>query len=242
MKRTDQITARPSPGTQVKDMTGQRFERLEVVGYAGTNQHRAALWLCRCTGPDCDGRQVTVPGRDLRKGNTRSCGCLSRESTADRSRTHGLHGHPIYQVWQGMISRCHNPRHRSFPRYGGRGITVCPQWRNSFEAFHRDVITGYERGLQLDRINNDGNYEPGNVRWVTRPENGRNTRRNEVVDFGGQSRCITEWAELLGLSYYALRNRLRRNWPVERALTEGADPARIASVLGNETTVSEVTR
>ncbi len=181
----------PSPGVQVKDLTGQRFERLEVLGYAGTNQHRAALWLCRCTGPDCGGREITVPGNSLSKGNTRSCGCLSRESTADRSRIHGLHGHPLYKVWQGMITRCHSPNHKAFARYGARGITVCPRWRGSFEAFYQDVSDGYAPGLQLDRIDNDGNYEPGNVRWATDKEQRANTSPGLTV--GGRTPRLPWW-------------------------------------------------
>ncbi|MFM9656805.1 hypothetical protein [Streptomyces scabiei] len=143
-------------------------------------------------------------------------------------------GHPLYTVWRSMISRCHRPGHKAFARYGGRGIAVCPQWRHSFEAFHRDVIKGYEQGLQLDRIDNDGNYEPGNVRWVTRSENGRNTRHNRMIEFGGQSRCITEWAETLGLSVSALNSRIRSGWSVDRTLTEGADPARVAAALAEQ--------
>lgn len=220
-----------SSSTQAKDIAGQVFGRLEVLRYVGTNRHRAALWLCRCTGPSCDGRELTVPGTGLRSGNTRSCGCLSREASADRSRIHGLHKHPLYTVWQGMITRCHNPHHRAFARYGARGISVCPQWRESFETFYQDVSDGYAAGLQLDRINNNGNYEPGNVRWATASQNNRNTRRNNVVEFAGQRRCVTDWAEVLDLSYDALRNRLRRGWPIERALTEGVNPDRLTRVL-----------
>ncbi|KOU50559.1 hypothetical protein ADK55_18630 [Streptomyces sp. WM4235] len=222
-----------SPGAQVKDITGQTFGRLEVLSYVGKDRHSNALWLCRCGGPTCDGREITVAGTDLRRGNTRSCGCLSRESTAARNSIHGLHGHPLYQVWQGMIARCHNSNHKAFARYGGRGIAVCNQWRESFETFHQDVIEGYRSGLQLDRVDNNRGYEPGNTRWATPAQNSRNTRRNNVVEFAGHSRCVTEWAELLGLSRDALRNRLRRDWPIERALTEGVAPDRLAQALGD---------
>ena len=219
---------------RVKNLTGMMFGRLEVIAYAGIDKHRTAKWVCRCTGPHCAGKQVIVLGTRLRKGHTRSCGCLSSEMSAERARdrltTHGLSGHPLFNVWAKMIARCTNPKSRGYADYGGRGITVCEAWLGSFEAFYRDMSPGYEPGLQMDRRDNDGPYAPSNCRWVTRSQNGRNKRNSRIVEFAGQRRCVAEWAELLGMSPTTLRNRLDSGWPVARALTEAVAPACLAEL------------
>lgn len=222
---------------QVKNLTGQRFGRLEVIAYAGNDKRSNSMWVCRCTGEDCGGRQVTVLGYSLRVGDTNSCGCLKREQAAERARakntTHGLRSHPLYDVWYSMIARCTNPRKRYYADYGGRGITVCPAWLGSesgLAQFIADMSPGYEPGLQLDRRDNDGPYSPSNCRWVTASQNNRNTRRNRIIEYAGQSRDLAEWTELLGLARTTIHNRLNRGWPVARALTEGIDPERLAEL------------
>lgn len=222
---------------RVKDLTGQRFGRLEVIAYAGNDKRGKSMWLCRCTGEDCGGRQVTVLGYSLRGGDTNSCGCLKRGQSAQMVRAmntkHGLCGHPLYGVWRGMIARCTNPRHKYYANYGGRGIAVCPAWLGSeagLAQFIADMAPAHEPGLQLDRIDNDGPYSPSNCRWVTKSENNRNTRRNRVIGYAGQSRCISEWTEALGLGPAAISNRLNRGWPVARALTEGVAPERLTEL------------
>jgi len=114
-------------------------------------------------------------GQNLRTGSAKSCGCLMRESRARRARTHGMVGTPIYYVWDAMIQRCTNPKHPSWANYGGRGITVCERWLK-FENFLAGVGKRPREGLSIDRKNNDGHYEPGNVRWATRTEQNNNRR------------------------------------------------------------------
>ena len=132
-------------------------------------------WLCKC---EC-GVEVVVLGASLRSGNTASCGCLHKESITKIKTTHGLCKHPLYIVWKNMRIRCTSLGNKSYLNYGGRGIAVCDRWLESFENFYNDVIGGYKKGLQLDRIDNDGNYEPSNCRWVTRNQNQMNTRSAE---------------------------------------------------------------
>jgi hypothetical protein len=169
-------------GHFAEDLTGRRFGRLEVISrepnyISKTGQE--AVWKCRC---DC-GAFRTVRAGQLRGGHATSCGCLQKERAAALHTRHGGSRTKLYGVWTSMIGRCENPADRSYPDYGGRGITLCEEWRTSFEAF-RDWATahGYEEPkegrskISIDRINNDGNYCPENCRWATAKEQNQNQR------------------------------------------------------------------
>jgi hypothetical protein len=126
----------------------------------------------------------------------------------------------IYHVWNGMIGRCTHESYPSFKVYGGRGIEVCPEWRNSFEAFKEwAMANGYADNLTLDRLDGNGNYEPSNCRWATVKEQNSNKVNNHLVTFNGQTKTVSQWAEELGMKTQTLFSRFKRNWSVERALT-----------------------
>lgn len=161
-------------------LVGYRYGRLVVVERASNDRHGETRWVCRC---DC-GEVAVVRRGNLRSGNTKSCGCLHRQRSAAAHRTHGRKGDPIYQVWWNMVQRCTNPNNPRWEYYGGRGITVCDRWM-TFENFYEDIgerppdlpeRTGKRAYWSLDRIDNDSNYEPGNVRWAT-PVQQRANRR-----------------------------------------------------------------
>lgn len=158
-------------------IAGSRFTRLVVVEFSHRTKARKFYWKCRC---DC-GRTTIVRSEQLRSGHTRSCGCLGRDKVIERSTKHGhcvgQTKTPEYQAWSKAIDRCRNPRTTGFENYGGRGIAVCSRWLNSFEDFLADMGPRPRRH-SLDRINNDGDYEPANCRWATRKVQANNTRRN----------------------------------------------------------------
>lgn len=182
------------------DMTGQRFGKLVVVSYAGASGV-GARWNCLC---DC-GTMREVYRNNLIRNQIRSCGCLRRQLTSDRAKTHGMTHTPTYISWSRMRSRCFDPNNHTYHRYGGRGITVCGRWE-SFENFIADMGERPE-GRTLDRIDNDGPYSPENCKWSTQKEQTRNMAR--TVKFQGKT--LREWSEELGIKYATLGWRMRKH-------------------------------
>lgn len=163
------------PRKRIVNLIGQRFGRLLVLEEDMENNEKKAKWICKC---DC-GNIVSVYGHNLKSGTTKSCGCLYLDRKREKHPRYqtGLSHEPIYTVWCGMKQRCFNPKATEYSAYGGRGITVCNEWKNSFEKFYEYVskLPHYgEDGRSIDRINNNGNYEPGNVRWATKEQQYQN--------------------------------------------------------------------
>ena len=217
-------------GSNFIDLTGQRFGRLTVVERAPdqvlSNGKHIVRWTCSC---DC-GNETAVLGENLRYGHTKSCGCL-RADLLSRPKKHALVGSKLYGVWAGMIQRCENPKQEHYKNYGGRGIRVCDEWHD-FRNFWADMHDGYAEGLQIDRIDTDGNYEPGNCRWATRSVNMRNTRRARlafVEPFGAIS--LRDLSDLTGIPFKTLCSRYRDKRPI---LKEG-ECARLGLSLREET-------
>ena len=199
----------------VIDLTGQTFGRLTVIERAGS-RNQSALWRCRC---ECGGEKLTIT-HSLRSGITKSCGCIVVEMMATKQTIHGLSGRPEFRTWTGMITRCTNPREKSWPDYGGRGIKVCDRWLNDFAAFYADMGPKPSPGHSIERDDTDGDYEPNNCRWATKVEQMRNTRRNRHLTLNGETKTLTEWASIVGIDRRTIAFRLKAGWSDERALTE----------------------
>lgn len=169
----------------VVNLTGQRFGRLVVVGkstpYISPGGCKKSRWDCMCI---CGEKTIAMTA-DLLSGHTSSCGCYQKEMTSKALKTHGMRHTKIYHVWQSMKDRCQNPKNKRYTDWGARGIRVCDEWEDDFQAFYDHVsrLPHFgEEGYSLDRINNDGNYEPGNVRWATVKEQNQNQRKRRNND------------------------------------------------------------
>lgn len=206
---------------------GRRFGRWTVIRYAGRSKSKNALFACIC---DC-GNEKVVRGTSLLMGNRRggslSCGCLA----VDKATKHGMT--PLgatppqaYRCWAGIKNRCFNKKNPCWKHYGGRGITVCGRWASSFVAFLEDVGLPPTERHTIERVDVNGNYEPGNVRWATMKEQQRNRRNNHLLTYEGVSQCMSAWAEQLAMTPGQLRNRLRLGWTVADALTIPIDKVR----------------
>jgi hypothetical protein len=208
--------------SNVEDLRGRVFGRLTVVGYEGVRRHGKRpyhYWICRCScSPSVD---FPAKGESLRGGNTKSCGCLKEETKcamATLRRKHGRSGSKEFHTWGQMIQRCRNPRHPRYSDWGGRGIAVCPRWRESFAAFLEDMGEAPTPKHTIDRIDNDRGYEPGNCRWATTAEQNRNSRKNRILTYQGRSMILADWAREIGIDPAVLQTRLRRGWTVEQAI------------------------
>lgn len=201
------------------DLHGQKFERLLVVRSAPTIK-QVTRWECLC---DC-GASVVVPTDSLRQGNTKSCGCLKHDMARVRMRnamtTHGATGTRMYRIWSQMWQRCTNPKDKKYPLYGGRGITVCQAWEE-FMAFAYDMGPRPSQSHTLDRIDSNGNYEPGNVRWATQKEQQNNRRDNRFFTVRGGMMTIAQIGREFNISPNLIRQRVDRDgYSIEEALTK----------------------
>lgn len=192
------------------DLTGQRFGRLIALTRIAING-KPGRWLCQC---DC-GNQTEVAVNQLKSARTKSCGCLR----LDINKTHDGHKDPEYAIWSAIKSRCYNPKNKAYLNYGGRGIAMSNRWLYSFENFITDMGKRPSSKYSIERKDNDGNYDANNCKWATRDEQNRNSRHNVWITYGDETLCLKDWADKIGLHAGTLRSRLKKGWPVEKALT-----------------------
>lgn len=191
------------------DLTGQRFERLFVIGEA-PKRGKSSMWLCRC---DC-GAEVSVSVSDLRRGHTKSCGCLR----VDNNTTHGIYNTKLYWIWHEMQRRCNDHNKDSYHRYGGRGIIICEEWQDPKNFYDWAITNGYQDGLQIDRKDNDKGYSPDNCRWVTAKENCQNRKTSVFIEHDGETHSMAEWSRITGIPHSTIKTRLKAGKPPEEIL------------------------
>lgn len=188
-----------------------RFGRLQVLSVSRSGGRLRAVCSCDC------GTVKSIRMDALTSGATVSCGCYSAEQTAIRNTVHGLADTAAYRTWHAMMNRCYRADNDNFGDYGGRGIRVCDRWHD-VELFSEDM--GHPApGQHIDRIDNDGDYQPGNCRWVTPAVNMNNRRNTPMATHCGETLSLADWARRIGIKYPTIVSRIRRGWSIERALS-----------------------
>lgn len=203
------------PDCKFENLTGQKFGKLTVLELIErTKGHGKYKCLCEC------GKETVTISTNLKQGKTKSCGCgevQNRKNNWEKITTHGLSEHPLYVTWNGMKARCYNPNSEKFPIYGGRGIIICDEWEEDFKAFYDwSIANGWQEGLTIDRIDNDGIYEPSNCRMADDETQANNKSTSVYINYNGEKKTIAQWAKHFNMPQYLIGQRLRRNWPVEK--------------------------
>jgi hypothetical protein len=194
----------------LNSLIGKKFNMLTIVSYKKKGKYNCNYFVCKC---DC-GNTTEIRANHLLHDNQFSCGCIRTKYT---NRTIG---NAIYDTWNRMMHRCYDTKHHKYARYGARGIKLCDEWKNNYDTFYNWAINnGFQLGLSIDRINNDGNYEPSNCRWATRKQQMRNTSRTKYLTYKGETRSMAEWCEILNLNYDKVASRLHRGKTVDQAFS-----------------------
>lgn len=199
----------------LKNLVDKKFGRITVLKYMGCNKNKNSLWLCRC---DCSKEKVII-GNNLVRGFTKSCGCLQREVCSKNKKSHGRSNTRLFHIWQSMIDRCVNSKNKRYKNYGGRGITICNEWKDDFQKFYEWAITnGYKEEIlpnginkwTIDRIDNNGNYEPNNCRWATNMQQCNNTSINVIIKHGNETHTLSEWCRIYNIQTQTAGDRILR--------------------------------
>lgn len=208
------------------NLSGKTFGRLNVLEYAYSKNSRR-YWKCKCK---C-GNVVYISTNDIKNNHTKSCGCLRKEvakkNFIESHTTHNLTNTRLYNIWRSMKKRCYLKTHQAYKDYGGRGIKVCDEWKNDFMSFYNWAIeNGYKEGLTIDRINNNGNYEPSNCRWTTLKEQQFNKRNNIFLTYNNETKNIYEWSAITGIKYCTIWWRYKIGWKIEDILERSPNEIR----------------
>lgn len=195
---------------RILNIAGQKFGKLTAIRYSHS-LNKKAYWICSC---EC-GKEITAPTAYLRCGDTKSCGCL----LAPGKSVIGVAVKTLreHRIWRGMVNRCYRKKNADYSRYGGRGITICEEWKASFLKFYEDMGRCPD-GFSIDREDNDGPYSKENCRWASSSEQQRNTKRNTMVTIEGETKCLVAWREHFGISKSTYQNRVKSGWDRVRAL------------------------
>lgn len=202
---------------KLQNLVGKKYGRLLVIKRIKSVNGKTK-WLCKC---DC-GNECVVYATSLKSGNTQSCGCYKRENAKKLYSTVRQNDKRLYAVWNGIKQRCTNPNNNAYHNYGGREIKICNEWANNYKSFYDWAISaGYKKGKEIDRIDNDGNYEPDNCRFVDKETQANNKRNVRLYTINGITKSLSQWCKDYDLDYYTVRQRIYKlGWTIEDALNK----------------------
>ena len=191
-------------------LIGKKFNMLTIVSHKKKGKYNVNYFVCKC---DC-GNTTEIRISHLFHDNQISCGCIKTKYENSQI------GEAIYDTWNRMMHRCYDIKHHKYPRYGARGIKLCDEWKNNYDEFYKwSINNGFKLGLSIDRIDNNGNYEPSNCRWATRKQQMRNTSRNRYITYKGETRSLAEWCEILNIRYGTASSRLYRGKSLDQVFS-----------------------
>ena len=207
----------PPPIKQSVNITNQKFGKLYAVKLVSKDKNNRERWLFKC---DC-GQEKIIDKSSVKTGKTKSCGCWQLENNKVIGITHNKSRTREFKIWLGIKKRCLNKKHSTYKNYGERGIKICDRWKDSFENFLADMGSAPSELYSIDRIDNNGNYEPLKCKWVTRKEQNNNTRRNRIVSYKGNNYTLSNLCDKLGLKYQLIYDRVTKlKWKIEEAICQ----------------------
>lgn len=203
------------------DLVGKKFNKLTIVKRVNNDKHGNSCWLCKC---DC-GNTTIVPANELKRDGVKSCGCFRKQFAKQRAsaiklhKKHGKQQTRLYNIWAGMKQRCYYRYSIGYKNYGGRGITICDEWLNSFENFYIWAIqNGYKDNLTIDRINVNDNYQPSNCQWVDNLEQQNNRRNNIKIFYSNKTQSLSDWARELKIPYHILYYNTKKGYSLQQII------------------------
>lgn len=206
---------KPPPIKKPVNISGQKFGMLYAIKLDSRDRHNRERWLFKC---DC-GKEKVIEKSSVKTGHTKSCGCWQIENNKVIGITHNKSKTREFKIWLGIKKRCLNKKHSTYKNYGGRGIKICDRWKDSFENFLADIGSAPSELYSIDRIDNNGNYEPSNCKWVTRKEQNNNTRRNRIFSYEGNNYTLSNLCDKLELKYKLIYDRVTKlKWKIEEAI------------------------
>lgn len=199
-----------------KDLKNKKFGNLMPISMEYVKGKRA-FWKCLC---DC-GNEKIIRADHLISGHTQSCGCISKSTHKATHSKHNKSDTKLYKIWSSIKQRCFYEKSTNYKNYGGRGISICKEWKDNFQSFYDwSISSGYKEGLSIDRVDVNGIYCPENCRWATIIEQSNNKRNNVIIEFNGVKKPLNYWEQKTGLSREIIYKRIRRGWEVKDALSK----------------------
>lgn len=196
------------------DITGNKYNKLKVISFYDIKDNKSR-WLCQC---DC-GNQKILYGKDIKNGNTKSCGCSLRKKKYDKETEKIMKR--LQNIYYCMKQRCYKKNNPTYKYYGARGVTICEEWLKDINNFHNWAMSsGYKNNLTIERIDVNGNYEPNNCKWVTKTQQGYNRTNTVSYTIDNQTKCLSEWCKIYNINYEVVYKRLKRGQDIKEALSE----------------------